>query len=305
MKKSALFAFFFLGGLWGSNFIFMKSAAEVVTPAQVTLLRVLCGFIPILGYALATRSLKWSHLRFAHHFFVMSLLATTIDYFTYAEGAARMPSGVAGMLSGTIPIFAVICSWLLQGKEGISVWKGGGVLLGFLGVLLIAHPWSDSVDRSELAGVCWMLGGSLSMGLSFIYAKRFITPLKIPGVALTTYQVGFASIYLYAVVGLDGTGALFAHPKAAVELVLGLGLLGTGVAYLAYYHIVEHLGGLAASSVTYIPPVVALAIGVLVVGEPITTTAYVAVAFILAGVAVMQFEEPLRRLCRKIGASTA
>lgn len=289
MKKSALLAFSLLGGIWGSNFIFMKWAAEVVTPAQVTLLRVLCGFAPILAYALATRSLKWAHLRYIHHFFVMSLLATFLDYFTFAQGAARLPSGVSGMLSGTIPIFAVVCSTMLHGRKGMDVWKALGVALGFIGVTLIARPWSASVSGIDPAGVCWMLGGSFAMGLSFIYAKRFIAPLRIPGVALTTYQVGLAAMYLLAFTPLDGAAVLLQHPRAALGLVFGLGMLGTGIAYLAYYHIVEHLGALAASSVTYLPPVVALFIGAVLVGEPTTSAEYLAVVLILAGVGVTQF----------------
>ncbi|WP_272148432.1 DMT family transporter [Burkholderia cepacia] len=289
MRKSAVLAFCLLGGIWGTNFIFMKWAADVVTPAQMTLLRVLCGFAPILVYALATRALEWAHLRYVHHFFVMSFLATFLDYFTYAQGAARLPSGVAGMLSGTIPIFAVVCSAMLHGRSGMDVWKSLGVALGFVGVTLIARPWSAGVSGIDMAGVGWMLGGSFAMGLSFIYARKFITPLKISGVALTTYQVGLAALYLPAFTPLDGTAVLLQHPRAAIGLVVGLGMLGTGVAYLAYYHIVDHLGALAASSVTYIPPVVALFIGAALVGEPTTSAEYLAVVLILAGVGVTQF----------------
>ncbi|SAK93412.1 multidrug DMT transporter permease [Caballeronia hypogeia] len=296
MKKSALFAFCVLGGIWGSNFIFMKWATEVVTPAQVTLARVVCGFVPIAIYAAFTRAIRWSDLRHAHHFFVMSLLATFLDYFTYAQGVARLSSGIAGTLSGTIPLFAVVCSAFLHGRKELDVWKVMGVVIGFLGVLLIAHPWSVADGSIDMTGVCWMLGGSCSMALSFIYARRYLTPLKIPGVALTTYQVGFAALYLAVFTPFDGMSALLMHPHAAVGLIIGLGLLGTGIAYLAYYHVVEHLGALAASSVTYIPPVVALFIGAIIVGEPTTASDYVSVVLIMVGVGVMQFGKSIQRV---------
>ena len=78
-----------LGVIWGSNFIFMKWASETISAGQITLLRVLLGFVPVLGYALHRRVLAKRHLRHAHHFFVMSLLATTVYYFAFAAGAAR------------------------------------------------------------------------------------------------------------------------------------------------------------------------------------------------------------------------
>jgi hypothetical protein len=80
---------------------------------------------------------------------------------------------------------------------------------------------------------------------------------------------------------LDGIDAVFG-------LVFGLGLCGTGLAYICYYFVVANLGALAASSVTYIPPVVALVIGVFLVGDVINPLGYVALMFILSGVAVLQ-----------------
>lgn len=70
--------------------------------------------------------------------------------------------------------------------------------------------------------------------------------------------------------------------------MLGLGLCGTGLAYIAYYLIVDRLGAVMASGVTYIPPVVALAVGALMIGEPVHATDLVAMVAILVGVAVLQ-----------------
>ena len=188
---------------------------------------------------------------------------------------------------------------MLHGRKGMDIWKVLGVALGFLGVMLIARPWSVDVNRIDMLGVYWMLGGSFCMGLSFIYVRRFITPLKLSGVALTTYQIGLAAVYLSTFMPFDGAAVLLQHPRAAIGLVFGLGMLGTGIAYLAYYHIVDHLGALAASSVTYIPPVVALFIGAAIVGEPTRVAEYMAVALILAGVGITQFGNEIQSALRR------
>ncbi len=75
---------------------------------------------------------------------------------------------------------------------------------------------------------------------------------------------------------------------ALAGLVLGLGLTGTGVAFILYYFIVQHLGAVRAAGVTYIPPVVALAIGSLLAHEPLRPMNLVAMLLILGGVYVLQ-----------------
>jgi len=287
MKKAAYLAFALLGVIWGSNFIFMKWAAEEISPSQIVLLRVVFGFVPIFVFALAKGALRREHIRHTHHFVVMSLLATAVYYFAFAKGTVLLPSSIAGLLSGAIPLFTFICAWLFMKEEHINLTKAAGVVLGFLGVLLIARPWS-SIGAIDLRGVAYMIVGSISVGCSFVYARRFITPLKLPAVALATYQIGLAMIVLFLVTSLDGIGSVFDNTRAWTGLIFGLGLFGTGLAYVIYYFIVENLGAVAAAGVTYIPPVVALLIGVFLVGDSIHPLGYAAMILILSGVAVLQ-----------------
>jgi drug/metabolite transporter (DMT)-like permease len=217
----------------------------------------------------------------------MSLLATAIYYFAFAKGTALLPSSIAGLLSGAIPLFAFVCAYLFLRDEVINLTKVAGVALGLIGVVLIARPWS-AVDHVNMVGIAYMMAGSLSVGCSFVYARRFISPLQLPASALTVYQIGFAVVFLSMGTRLDGIDAVFGNTRAWIGLVFGLGLCGTGLAYLFYYFIVASLGALAASSVTYIPPVVALVIGIFVGGEQINVLEYVAMLFVLIGVAVLQ-----------------
>ena len=105
---------------------------------------------------------------------------------------------------------------------------------------------------------------------------------------LTTYQIGIALLLLLGTTDLTGIRAVFSDARASLGLVLGLGLCGTGLAYILYYWIVDRRGAVAASSVTYIPPVVALVVGVVLAGEPVRATDLVAMAAILIGVGVLQ-----------------
>jgi len=103
MKNPAHVAFAVVGLIWGSNFLFMKWAAETISAGQVTLLRVFLGFVPVALYAASRGALSRGHVRHLHHFVVMSVLATSLYYFCFASGASLLDSGIAGALSGAIP----------------------------------------------------------------------------------------------------------------------------------------------------------------------------------------------------------
>lgn len=186
----------------------------------------LFGFLPIVVYASVRGMLDRRHIRHLHHFVVMSFLATSVYYF--------------------------VCAAALLRSERITALRTVGVLTGFAGVLLIARPWdtSGSVDRG---GVGYMLLGSASIGLSFVYARRFLSDRSIEPAALTTYQIGAALLMLTAVTDYAGITAIEDDRRAFIGLVVGLGILGTGVAYILYYVIVARLGAVTASSATYIP----------------------------------------------------
>jgi drug/metabolite transporter (DMT)-like permease len=288
MKNLAYFAFALLGLIWGTNFMFMKWAVEWISPAQVVLLRSFFGFLPILIYALAIRALSWRHIRHAHHFLVMALLATAVYYYLYAEGTTLLLSSVAGLLSGAIPLFTFVCAWLFLREEKLNARMAFGVLIGFFGVLLTARPWANGDHAISTQGVIYMVLGSLSVGCSFVYAKRFLTGLNISAVALCTYQIGIALLILLAVTDQTGMERIIESPKAMLGLSLGLGLSGTGVAYILYYFIVERLGAVVAASATYIPPVIALLIGIFIAGEPVHALDVLAIVAILGGVFILQ-----------------
>lgn len=286
MRNIAYVAFALLGLIWGTNFIFTKWASALISAEQIVLLRVLFGFVPLLLVALARRALSWSHLRYAHHFLAMALMATSLYYYAYAKGASLLLSSVAGMLSGAIPLFTFACAFVFLREEPLNRRTALGVLFGFAGVLLIARPWEAAGLNGH--GVIYMVLGSLCVGCSFVYAKRFLTGLDMSPLALCTYQIGTALLLISLVTDLHGIERITTDTRAMLGLSLGLGLLGTGVAYILYYFIVQRLGAVAASSVTYIPPVIALLIGFFLAHEPVKALDLLAVAAILGGVYVLQ-----------------
>ena len=287
MAKLAYAAFVILGLIWGTNFLFMKWAASLLTPSQIVLLRVLFGFAPILLLAVVRRALRWSQLRDIPHFMVMALLATVFYYYAFAAGTALLPSGIAGMLAGAIPLFSFVTAWFFMREEPLNFLTMSGLCMGFAGILCIAQPWQVQ-GGIDLHGVLYMIAGSLSVGSSFIYARRYLSSKGYSALALSSWQTGLDLLLLLIMTDLDGIHAIRQDPRALAGLVFGLGLLGTGVAYVLYYFIIQHLGALRAAGVSYIPPVVALIMGHLLADEPFHAIHLLAVTLILGGVYLLQ-----------------
>lgn len=293
MNSKTAAAFAFLGIIWGTNFIFMRQASEWISPVQIVFLRVLCGFVPIAVMAWMQKAVRREHLKYTGHFLVMALLATVIYYWAFASGTSLLLSGVSGVLSGAIPLFSFIVAAIFLGQEKITLVRLCGLMLGFAGVILIAKPWQVSGESISLAGVGYMIMGSLSVGISFVYAKKFLVDKQIAPLALTTYQIGLALLILACITPFTGITAIAQDSTASLGLIIGLGLLGTGVAYLTYYYLILNLGAVVASSVTYIPPVVALIVGFLAANEQLGVTEILSMVLIMSGVFLLQ--RPSRR----------
>lgn len=286
MMARAYAALVLVGFVWGANYIYIKIATAAISPMQVVFLRVLAGFLPLAIMAWRAGVLNRGQLRHLPHFAVMSVLATSFYYYGFVAGTALLPSSVAGLLGGAIPIVTFLASVVALRSERPDALTATGVALGFAGILLTARPWEAGGTVSPLGGA-WVMAGTISVGVSFVYARRFLAPLNLSALALATWQTGLAALTLAVITDYDGMSAILDDGRALVALVVGLGLLGTGLAYLIYYYMVQRLGAMGASGATYLPVVVAVLIGA-AVGEPVTAVEYAALVLILGGVALIQ-----------------
>ncbi|CAH2398869.1 membrane hypothetical protein [Mesorhizobium ventifaucium] len=129
-----------------------------------------------------------------------------------------------------------------------------------------------------------MLAGSVSYALALVYARRFMVSLGLGPVKLATYQMLFAAVMLTPFAAPGHWEDLAASSDALLALVFGLGLAGTGIAFVIYYQLIQMLGALKAASVYYIPPVVALVVGWAFPGETITLVQAAGATLVIAGI---------------------
>jgi drug/metabolite transporter (DMT)-like permease len=288
--KRTYVAFILQGIFGGANFIYTKWAAELVTPGQISLLRVFFGFLPLVCMALSNRSLKLAQARHLHHFVVMAALATAFTYFAMAKGTTLLPSGIAGVLGGSSPLFTVLASGLFLRNEKMNRMMVCSVVTGLSGMVLIARPWMSlgNGDAINLAGVAWILAGAMVYGLSYIYVRLFLSPLDIEPLAIVTWQTGLAFLILLLFTDMSGISHILLDWRATAGLAIGLGLLGTGASFVLFYILLRELGAVAATGWIYMTPVVALCIGWMA-GEQVGLLEILAVIVIFGSIAMLEF----------------
>ena len=151
-----------------------------------------------------------------------------------------------------------------------------------------------------MTGVAWMLAATTILGVSYVYVRRFLSPYNLPPLALATWQTGLALMVLLAVTDQTGMSDIMQDWHAAVGVAIGLGILGTGMAFLIYYYLLRELGAVTASGATYITPNVAMLIG-WGAGEKVGALEIAAIILVLASIAMLQIGR--QRATQTVGAT--
>lgn len=264
--------------LWGSCFLWIDLALTGLSPAQITVARSALGAAVLLVLARASgqrlpRGL-WGRL------VVAAFFCNALPFLLFAVGQQTVDSGVAGVLNATTPLFSLLIGLGLGTDRGLTPARVAGLVLGFAGVLLIFAPWRHGVSG---LGALALLGAAASYAVAFAYMGRRLVghggPLAVSAAQLTA-AAGLSALVL----PFDHTPAT---PNAtAIVAVVVLGVFGTGATFVLNYRIIADEGPTSAATVGYLLPVVSVALGAIVLDEPLTVRVVAGMAVVLAGVAL-------------------
>jgi drug/metabolite transporter (DMT)-like permease len=284
VTRSALPRIGLLALIWGSAFLWIKLADRGFSPVEVTLARlalgaaVLFAIVRIRREAIPRSGLLWVHIA------VAALFANAVPYLLFAVAEQTVDSSIAGIINATTPLWTVVLALAVRHQKSVTSWQAAGLIVGFAGAVLIFTPW-HSASGLVSAGGLECLAASISYAVSYIYMDRFLARRGIGSVLLSACQLLAASVML--AIALAVTGVQTPHVTAEnVAAIAVLGIVGTGFAYVLNYQIITSEGATVASTVTYLLPVVAIALGVLVLGESVTVAVLVGIALVLIGVAL-------------------
>lgn len=278
---------------WGASFLLIKLALEGLSPMQIVVGRVSGGALVLWAILLLRRQPLPRGVRLWGHLAVLGVVANIVPFFLFGFGEERITSGLAGVLNGSTPLFTLLFALALLPEERLSLARGLGLALGLVGVVLVVGPWDTNPLTSSVPGQLACLGASSCYAAAFVYTRRFVSGSGFPPVSLAAGQLGAAAVLLWVAAPVLARGDV-ALTGTVVGAVAVLGGVGTGVAYLFYYRLIADAGATSTSMVTYLIPVVAVTLGVLVLAEPVGWNLFAGAAVVILGVALA--EGRLRRV---------
>jgi drug/metabolite transporter (DMT)-like permease len=270
--------------IWGSGFLWIKLAIRGLSPVEVTFSRLVLGAAVLFAVAAVKRESVPRSLGLWAHIAAAALFANAAPYLLFAIGEQHVASSTAGMLNATTPLWTIVIALATRHQRRVSARQAAGLTVGFAGALLIFSPWQTTSGLAS-AGAIACLVAAASYGISYVYMDRFLARRGISPVTLSACQLLAASIWLAIALGITGVKSP-QFDAATIASILILGLVGTGFAYVLNYQIITSEGATVASTVTYLLPVVAIVLGVLVLDEHITLVILAGIALILLGVAL-------------------
>ncbi len=270
-----------LGATWGSSFILMKLGLRSFTPIEVALLRVSISFIvlsPFVFYHIRTIPKdKWKWLAAA------GFLGNGIPAFMFALGLSKINSSLGGIVNATVPLFTLLVGFIFFSMKfgRKSVW---GVFIGLIGtVYLIVFGGSGKGD-TDIMYVIFPIIGSLCYGFSSNIIKlklKELKPIIVTGAALMT-QAPITILFVFILGIPEKAMSSPLHTESFLFISL-LAVMGTSLAVLVFNYLIKHTTVLFASSVTYLVPMFAMAIGFFA-GETISIHYFIGMGIIVLGV---------------------
>lgn len=264
--------------IWGSSFLLISFALDDLTPATITLGRVGLGAIT-LWFLRALRPKSKTPLARADagRIVLLSVIWVGIPFTLFPLAQESINSALTGLLNGATPIFAAVVAAVLfsQRPKGAQLL---GLAIGFAGVFLISLP-SLGTGSSEVRGVLLVLAATVCYG----FAINLAAPLqqRYGALQLMSAVLGLATIWVtpLALVGFGDN----VWRVGSLAAVVGLGAIGTGLAYLIMATLVGRIGSVRASFITYLIPVVSLVLGVSIRGDRVAIIAVVGAGLIICG----------------------
>ncbi len=279
-------AFVLLGLIWGSSFLWIKIAVDEIPPASLVAWRMALGAVGMVALLIAMRVRVPMRLRELLPLAVMGGINAGIPIFLISWGEQFVDSGTAAVLNSLVPIFSLVLAGLVLRVEPVTLLRVAGLVLGFAGAGLLASRELDlRADTTGLIGAGAVVLAALSYAFGASYARHRIRSTHRYVVAGGTLV--FATLYTMILALVQDGGLIVPREAETLIAVAWLGLLGSFIAYVLFFYLIENLGATIASMVTYIFPVVGVGLGVAVLGEQMDLRLAIGTLLVLAGIAVV------------------
>lgn len=275
--------------VWGSSFLWIKIAVREVGPLTVVTIRLLMALVALTPFLLVRRPGVPRGRRMWGVLLLQGLLSTAVPWLLITWAEQYIDSAVATVLNGTVPLFTIVAAHSFLTDDRMTTRRVLGLLVGFVGVVVLVHKdiaagWGvvDEAVKFSLLGQGAMLISSACYGISNVYARAKLR--GVPPMVQAFYTMLLADAVMWVVT--PAVEVPFTLPGQTITWVAitWLGVLGAGLSYLIFYHLLHSIGPTRVAVVTYTIPVVGVTLGVVFLNETLDWSLAVGTVLIVSGV---------------------
>jgi drug/metabolite transporter (DMT)-like permease len=277
VTRRALVLFLSLGVVWGIPYLLIKVAVDEISPAQLVLARTALAALILMPIALAKGAVQpvLSHWRWLLVFVVVEI---AVPWVLLGRAETRLPSSTTGLLVAAVPLAGLAIAFATGGSEQLAPTAWAGLALGIFGVAALVGFDVSGSDLGAVAEIGVVVIGYAAGPAILSRALRGLPGIGIMASALTITAV----VYVPIVLVTDGPPGALPSGKV-VWSVLTLAALCTAAAFMLLFALVNEVGPVRATTITYLNPAVAVAAGALVLHEPVTVWTVVGFARVVTG----------------------
>jgi drug/metabolite transporter (DMT)-like permease len=286
-------AFWCLGLIWGSSFLLIKIAVDELGTLPLVSIRMsiagllMVTYLRLKGYTFPTNRRDLLAILIVGFFNV----ALPFSLITRAEES--IDSSLATILNSTVPLFSLVIAHFALKDERLNRYKMFGLLIGYVGILILTWRGLSNTGNSPISGQIMMLAAAASYASAVIFIRarlRHLRPLVIAGLSLAAGA--FFEVPLTLIIGdLPDWGSLHSDTIAAI---LTLAVINTVIAYFLFYYLIGEWGA-RATMVTYTFPPVGITLGALFLDEAVDFRLLIGAALILLGVFAVNYKGRIAR----------
>jgi drug/metabolite transporter (DMT)-like permease len=273
-----------LATLWGGSYTLIRIGVATIPPVTFIAGRTLIAGLILMalsrlrGIALPRDAVTW------RSFLIQACLNSVLPFTLIAWAELRVEAGLAAILNSTTPVFAFLIAWAVGRRGEANAGKLIGVVAGLLGIALVVGTQALGGLGDDLIAQLAIVAATLAYGAAVVFGARFRNlDAMVPA---TGSLICGAAVLLPASLIIDRPWTL--HPSAgSLAALAALAVLSTALAFVIYFRLMRTLGSVGATSQAYLRVPVGVAIGVVVLGERLSGTAWLGLCLVVAGVAAM------------------
>ncbi|WP_345238736.1 DMT family transporter [Pontibacillus salipaludis] len=278
--------------IWGTSFLFIKILVSSMMIWEVVFWRCTFGAVVLWGIYMwngkdQLTKLPWGSL------LLVGLTNNALPWGLIALSETNISSSLASVLNATTPIWTGLIGLLcfgirIRGKQWL------GIMVGFIGIIILVDLGNSSMFSNGLAGIATMIAAAICYGFSSQYIKKHLH--KVSSITIAAVTLTVAAFYAFIFAEMSGTisWSLVSDPSIFGALI-GLGVFGSGVGIYIFYYLIQKGSAEFATMVTYLVPVSALVWGSVFLSESLSIRMVFGLALILIGVYLAQESKKSKR----------